>query len=152
MAVDGGWGQWTTWSTCSVACGDGQETRSRFCNDPAPSNGGQDCSGVSEESRSCNDGDCPVNGAWTDWSNWGDCSVTCGSGERARSRSCTDPRPANSGNDCSGQDQETESCTAGNCPGRHCVDLEISDFFLMKDIPRYSRAGLALKQWWYRSC
>jgi len=45
--VDGGW---SAWSVCSVACGGGTQTRT--CTNPAPANGGLDCSGAS--SQSCN--------------------------------------------------------------------------------------------------
>ena len=45
--VDGGW---CDWSTCSVACGGGTQTRT--CNCPAPANGGAPCSGPS--SQACN--------------------------------------------------------------------------------------------------
>ena len=36
FSVNGGWGAWTSWSTCGDNC---QKTRSRRCNNPAPVNG-----------------------------------------------------------------------------------------------------------------
>lgn len=52
-AVNGGW---SAWSVCSASCGSGIQTRS--CNSPAPSNGGQSCSGLSTQtcSASCTSG------------------------------------------------------------------------------------------------
>ena len=45
------------------------------------------------------------------WSRWGSCSVTCGSGERRRTRQCIRPGT------CSGSNSETQSCYEGQCPG-----------------------------------
>ncbi|MFN7451454.1 MAG: thrombospondin type-1 domain-containing protein [Alphaproteobacteria bacterium] len=49
--VDGGW---SDWSACSEFCGGGTQTRA--CNNPAPANGGANCSGPS--SQSCNTQSC----------------------------------------------------------------------------------------------
>jgi len=48
-------GGWTDWSTCSVTCGGGTQTRT--CTNPAPYCGGADCTGAS--SQSCNTQVCP---------------------------------------------------------------------------------------------
>ena len=41
--VNGNWGVWGAWSTCSMTCGSGTLTRSRSCDNPAPANGGLHC-------------------------------------------------------------------------------------------------------------
>lgn len=59
-----------------------------------------------------------VNGSWTEWSDWGSCSLTCGDGGiKKRIRTCTNPPPANGGLECEGAGEETEACKAGECPG-----------------------------------
>ncbi|XP_078666384.1 coadhesin-like isoform X1 [Branchiostoma floridae x Branchiostoma belcheri] len=58
-----------------------------------------------------------VNGGWSDWSSWSNCSVACGVGTETRNRTCTNPAPANGGADCVGPDQETQACdTEVPCP------------------------------------
>ncbi|XP_078577488.1 uncharacterized protein LOC144862665 [Branchiostoma floridae x Branchiostoma japonicum] len=111
--VDGGWSDWGEWSDCSVTCGVGTESRDRTCNNPAPA-GGADCVGTTEETQDCDTGvPCSVDGGWSDWGAWSDCSVTCGNGTETRERSCTNPAPANGGADCVGQAHETQDCHSG---------------------------------------
>ncbi|XP_010746369.2 complement component C8 beta chain [Larimichthys crocea] len=49
IAIDGSWSCWGAWSSCSGRT----MTRSRQCNNPAPSNGGMACSGLQQESTEC---------------------------------------------------------------------------------------------------
>lgn len=56
--ADGGWSSWEAWSSCSVSCGVGVQSRSRKCSNPAPYGGGKDCSGNSIESSTCDAGIC----------------------------------------------------------------------------------------------
>ncbi|KAI8490931.1 hypothetical protein Bbelb_313500 [Branchiostoma belcheri] len=116
--VDGGWSDWGPWSNCSVTCGVGTETRDRTCTNPAPANGGADCDGPAQETQACDTGvSCPVDGGWSDWGPWSNCSVTCGVGTETRDRTCTNPAPANGGADCDGPAQETQACDTGvSCP------------------------------------
>ncbi|EDO33987.1 predicted protein [Nematostella vectensis] len=59
VAVDGAWGAWGDYSTCSRTCGGGVRHRSRRCENPKPANGGQDCPGSTKgEWRICNLQDC----------------------------------------------------------------------------------------------
>ena len=60
-----------------------------------------------------------VHGGYSPWSYWSQCTKSCGSGTQRRSRSCTNPLPANGGQNCSGQGQATElqSCNTHSCPG-----------------------------------
>ncbi|XP_048582934.1 MAM and LDL-receptor class A domain-containing protein 2-like isoform X2 [Nematostella vectensis] len=51
--VDGHWGRWASWGSCSKTCGNGIHTRTRLCDDPAPKNGGKACEGTSTQSQVC---------------------------------------------------------------------------------------------------
>jgi hypothetical protein len=58
-----------------------------------------------------------VNGGWTQWTTWGDCSVTCGGGTQTRSRTCDNPAPQYGGAQCSGDASGSQQCNTDNCPG-----------------------------------
>ena len=49
--VDGGWSEWSQWSTCEKPCGGSVVNRTRLCNNPTPSNGGALCNGVNSETK-----------------------------------------------------------------------------------------------------
>uniref|UniRef100_A0A8C0YEU0 Complement component C7 n=1 Tax=Cyprinus carpio carpio TaxID=630221 RepID=A0A8C0YEU0_CYPCA len=51
--IEGVWSCWSAWSSCSQ----GQKSRTRLCNNPAPRNGGRNCIGETVESKSCEDPD-----------------------------------------------------------------------------------------------
>lgn len=59
-----------------------------------------------------------VNGDWTTFGPWEFCSETCGEGVTFRTRTCTDPSPANGGDTCQGSSQETQLCFEQQCPGK----------------------------------
>jgi len=48
--VDGGWSVWSSWSSCGVHI---TMTRTRQCNNPAPSYGGASCTGPSDDQALC---------------------------------------------------------------------------------------------------
>ena len=110
------WSEWSDWSDCSSTCGNErleQQSRTRTCvNDDM-----ETCSGSSIEYRFCKLPACPANCVWTEWSCWAACSVTCGIGQRLRSRNCTSPpnKPCEAG-DCRGSSVDFEECDAHCCP------------------------------------
>ena len=59
--------------------------------------------------------DPPVDGGWSDWTQWTPCDAHCGAGSRQRSRVCNNPPPANGGKDCIGEDNESVDCTGKDC-------------------------------------
>lgn len=113
--VDGGWSDYEDWSTCTKTCGGGTQTRSRTCNNPSPANGGSNCAGSASESQNCNTHFCPVDGVWSDFSDWSECSSECCGGTQSRSRSCSNPAPANGGAECEGNAEETQTCNDDPC-------------------------------------
>ncbi|XP_073720146.1 SCO-spondin isoform X2 [Misgurnus anguillicaudatus] len=115
--VDGGWGQWVSWSECSTPCGGGVRMRLRQCNNPAPQGGGRECAGSGEQLKVCNTHNCTDSGPWYDWSPWSLCTVSCGGGSQSRSRTCRAPP-------CSGMKRQSKTCNTQVClevgcpPGR----------------------------------
>ncbi|XP_031562557.1 uncharacterized protein LOC116298302 [Actinia tenebrosa] len=55
-----------------------------------------------------------VNGSYSDWSGFGECSKSCKGGTRRRTRTCTNPSPLNGGRNCSslGPSYEDEDCNS----------------------------------------
>ncbi|KAM9446411.1 A disintegrin and metalloproteinase with thrombospondin motifs 12-like [Clarias gariepinus] len=56
--VNGGWGQWSTWSHCSRTCGSGVQSADRECDKPKPAFGGKYCTGERKRYRICNTAPC----------------------------------------------------------------------------------------------
>ena len=60
-----------------------------------------------------------VDGGWAYWGEFGECSASCGGGEKTRERSCTHPAPSNGGAECKGDSKESMSCNEEPCPGKY---------------------------------
>lgn len=119
VQVDGGWSEWSAPTACSKKCGIEIDLsyQFRYCNNPTPAFGGKPCEGESQKSTECETKPCPQNGKWSSWSNWTECSVTCGLGERRRFRKCNNPYPMFGGLFCEGTSSETIPCYVQKCPG-----------------------------------
>ncbi|XP_052812088.1 uncharacterized protein LOC128239471 [Mya arenaria] len=111
--VDGGWSEWSLWGSCSSTCGIGMERRERTCDNSLPSKDVNHCFGDSGDNRLCIDIQCPV--GWTSWSDWSSCSVTCGIGQRQKSRSCQNPSASIINNKCPGNVEEIQICSSSSC-------------------------------------
>ncbi|XP_060725777.1 adhesion G protein-coupled receptor B1 isoform X1 [Tachysurus vachellii] len=109
--------EWSPWSVCSATCGEGWQSRTRFCVSASYST---QCSGPLREQRPCNNSAvCPaaliaVHGAWDEWSPWSLCSSTCGRGYRDRTRTCKPPQFG--GDECVGPEKQTKFCNIAVCP------------------------------------
>ena len=107
---------WSDWTTCSKSCGGGSQRRVRDCKLPRNGINENPCFEPLEEVRECNEKTCPV---WTDWSDWTECSVSCGGGTKTKVRECLeevggstlDPSACQGGHR-----NETEDCNANPCP------------------------------------
>jgi hypothetical protein len=73
---DCAYSDWSSWKTCSAACGSGEQQRSRLITAPANC-GGAACPELSE-SQACNTHACDVDCTVSDYGIWGACSHTCG--------------------------------------------------------------------------
>ncbi|XP_029297243.1 A disintegrin and metalloproteinase with thrombospondin motifs 2-like isoform X2 [Cottoperca gobio] len=54
-------------------------------------------------------------GNWGSWSQFGQCSRTCGGGVQFRTRDCDNPRPANGGRTCVGATYQFQMCNTNEC-------------------------------------
>lgn len=75
--------------------------------------------------RWCRQGECvkfgqngpnPVDGGWSDWSSWSECSRTCSGGVTHRERQCNKPLPQYGGMYCEGDDKVYKMCNIKVCP------------------------------------
>uniref|UniRef100_A0A3B5KU81 Uncharacterized protein n=1 Tax=Xiphophorus couchianus TaxID=32473 RepID=A0A3B5KU81_9TELE len=112
LPVHGHWSAWTEWSECDALCGGGVRQRSRTCSAPPPKNGGRECEGMTRQSQTCNIQPCTLR-----WSDWTDCSKSCGGGIQSRRRLCDSPSPEGAGNYCEGLGTEVRACNTDHCPG-----------------------------------
>ncbi|KAK6764055.1 hypothetical protein RB195_024401 [Necator americanus] len=114
--VDGGWSEWGEWTDCAGSCTDAHRSRTRFCSEPRPSQGGKPCSGSDYELQSC-ENDCgrSVDGSWGKWSSWSNCPTGCGFALQSRARACDSPSPALGGEICRGLAHQTSVCASESC-------------------------------------
>ncbi|XP_068939311.1 SCO-spondin-like [Petaurus breviceps papuanus] len=75
----------------------------------------QQCS-CTPEGIICQDVNCSVPGAWTPWSPWSDCPVSCGGANQVRTRACIAPPSQHGGLPCPGPDTQTQPCEQQLCP------------------------------------
>ncbi|MEQ2276139.1 A disintegrin and metalloproteinase with thrombospondin motifs 2 [Xenotaenia resolanae] len=54
-------------------------------------------------------------GNWGSWSEFGQCSRTCGRGVQFRTRNCDNPSPANGGLSCRGPTYQFQMCNTNEC-------------------------------------
>ena len=74
-----------------------------------------------------------VDGGYSDFGDWSECSAECDGGTQTRSRTCTNPAPANGGADCVGDSTESRECNTQGCPGMSSVGSKI--FIFMEHHP-----------------
>lgn len=106
---------WSDWTECSVTCGVGAQSRGRTCDAVHHL-----CEGQTVETKVCKKDPCinrvRVDGAWSHWTPWSQCDVTCGRGNSRRIRACNSPLPQLGGDDCEGPSSQTRHCKTPACP------------------------------------
>ena len=116
--MNGVWSPWGGWAWCSRTCGGGTQLRTRSCDHPLPTHGGEECVGERTESRDCSYVKCSTDGNWTPWTSWTGCSQSCGGGTQYQVRTCTNPPPSYGGAYCvEGGSTEIRTCNRHFCPG-----------------------------------
>ncbi|XP_052900964.1 hemicentin-1-like [Anopheles moucheti] len=113
--IEGGWTGWSDWTGCNEPCGYGRNIRFRSCSNPAPRHGGRPCDGEESEVKTCKLQECHVDGGWSEWSRWSQCSKSCGKGIRSRKRYCNNPTPKAGGKPCAGENIEHTQCSTKRC-------------------------------------
>lgn len=69
-----------------------------------------------------------ADGGYSVWSDWSECSKSCGWGSQLRDRECNSPEPSRGGHDCTvlGDSNEVQPCMMVECPGINIRTLSIS--------------------------
>ena len=62
-----------------------------------------------------------IDGGWSNWSALTTCSKTCGGGFQMKTRTCSNPEPANGGLACPGNVTETVNCNNQACIISNCI-------------------------------
>merc|ERR1719498_1011430 len=101
---------WSEWSSCTESCGTGAQRRTRQTT--APSNGGAACP-QDIHYRSCNHHACPLDCVVGEWSQYGECTHTCGGGSQTRTRPLTQPQFGGKACPASSSDRD---CNMFSCP------------------------------------
>ena len=106
----GTWTLWSSYSDCSVSCGNGgTQARTRTCL------GGGYCPGLSTMTQPCQDEGypCPTsNTFWSHWSNFSSCYPSCGNGAQMRTRFCFNSSDTDW---CPGESTEAQACSLSTC-------------------------------------
>eukprot|EP00058_Branchiostoma_floridae_P011265 XP_002596753.1 hypothetical protein BRAFLDRAFT_73747 [Branchiostoma floridae] len=86
----GGYTVWYPWEPCSASCGDGTQTRHRYCADPQPlpDDPLRACKGEDSEQRPCYIEACPAPPSWGPWGTWSNWTGGCLVGFTYRERRC----------------------------------------------------------------
>ena len=110
--------EWSEWSDCSITCssegspGTAKRLRKVIQHQNAL---GDSCVGDLQQTISCSRTQCPVDCQLFDWSEWSDCSTSCGPGiaERRRERSIM---AQYGGRDCANETYQKKYCAMDTCP------------------------------------
>ncbi|CAH2326075.1 spondin-1 [Pelobates cultripes] len=115
--------EWGEWEECSSTCGVGMKKRHRMIK-MTPADGSM-CKTDTTEVEKCMMPEChTIPCVLSPWSDWSDCSVTCGKGTRTRQRMLKSPAELG---DCNEELKQVEKCMLPECP-IHCELTEWSNW------------------------
>lgn len=109
--------EYGAYGPCSVTCGEGTQSRNceHHCYFHPPS-----------ETRTCQMPACvqavAVDGQWSAWTNFGSCTTTCGAGKQIRTRTCSNPAPANGGRACQPDTNGDSDTNVKSCVSQECLN------------------------------
>eukprot|EP00930_Biecheleria_cincta_P043973 TRINITY_DN30169_c0_g2_i1.p1 TRINITY_DN30169_c0_g2~~TRINITY_DN30169_c0_g2_i1.p1 ORF type:complete len:1516 (+),score=202.90 TRINITY_DN30169_c0_g2_i1:88-4635(+) len=122
---------WTSWSNCSVSCGQGFQLRTREMN--YEQFGGKSCNGSVFQNQECSPAPCPQHCAWSEWDPWSHCTKSCkesnisGPGKITRHRQ-KHIMAAFGGLDCDGTSTESQECCRDDCEWMPWSDWGVCNF------------------------
>ncbi|XP_053881122.1 spondin-1 [Malaclemys terrapin pileata] len=112
--------EWAEWNECSASCGMGMKKRHRMIK-MTPADGSM-CNTETTEVEKCMMPECHTIPCMLSlWSEWSDCSVTCGKGMRTRQRML---KSAAELGDCNEELEQVEKCMLPECP----IDCELTEW------------------------
>ncbi|XP_066489112.1 spondin-1 isoform X1 [Tiliqua scincoides] len=112
--------EWGEWDECSASCGTGMKKRHRMIK-MTPADGSM-CKAETTETEKCMMPEChTIPCMLSPWSEWSDCSVTCGKGMRTRQRML---KSAAELGDCNEELEQAEKCMLPECP----IDCELTEW------------------------
>merc|ERR1711915_953740 len=156
-------GMWSIWSSCSATCGKGQYLRTRKCYSESTKLEVtyENClvghGAVNDQSQSgaCSLKECPIDGGWSDWLAWSECSQDCihhpsgaqkivTKAKMKRFRFCNNPRPKFGGKSCArDKTYEYDSTVMSEMKSRDCYTEDDKD-----KVPK----GASITKWCPRNC
>lgn len=98
-----------------------------------PDLGGKPCFGADRQKEICSVPYCPIDGKWSEWSLWSECSASCGSGTKIRYRKCNNPPAIHGGAYCIGDNVESFSCYVASCAGKKIGSINHFSFNLIAE-------------------
>jgi len=128
---------WSEWSSCSCTCF-GTRSRSRSIGVQGRADG-KFCEDATQEIQTCHPlaGETPpegcvkdmnpVNCEFAEWTEWAECSSSCGMGQRNRARQVA-VKAADGGRGCSGPMQEVSPCSIKDCEVTESKDCVWNDW------------------------
>ena len=93
-----------------------------------------------------------VDGEWSDWAQWSECSASCGGGIQQRQRTCRHPQFGGAG--CHGDETQVRKCGSVPCQG-NCVLLITVCYVPVRSIEVKTRSCNELasgRQFWSIDC